>query len=238
MKVFLAGGERWSNHFTAAKSKYILATFAYLKQKVFEKIVCEDFLLDSGAFTFLSKKENNLDWKQYVEKYAAFIKRNNIRHFFELDIYSIIGIKKTEDLRRRLEDAAGRVSIPVWHRQLGLEYLERLSEKYSYIGFGGFALQDIKPAEYKFVPQLLKICAENKCRVHGLGFTNQDALKVCRFYSVDSLSWNGERFGKIYHFRNNRLEHIRLPNRRAKKGVNAHNLREWVKFQNYADKFL
>lgn len=238
MKVFLAGGERWSNHFTAARSKYILATFAYLKQKVFEKIVCEDFMLDSGAFTFLSKSDIEMDWKKYVEKYAAFVRANNIKHFFELDIYKIIGVKQTEILRDRLEQTAGRAAMPVWHRILGLDYLHKLSESHKYIGFGGFALQDIKPAEYKFVPQLLKICSENNCRVHGLGFTNQDALKVCKFYSVDSLSWNGERFGKIYHFRNNRLEHIRIPNRRAKKGVNAHNLLEWGKFQNYADKFL
>lgn len=238
MKVFLAGGERWSNHFTTAKSKYILASFAYLKQKVFEKIVCEDFLLDSGAFTFLSNAEVKMDWKKYVEKYAAFVRANNIKQFFELDIYKIIGFRETVDLRRRLEDLAGRASIPVWHRSLGREYLEKLSSDYNFIGFGGFALKDIKPEEYKFIPQLLKICFQNNCRVHGLGFTNQDALKMCKFYSVDSLSWNGERFGKIYHFRNNRLEHIRIPNRRAKKGVNAHNLQEWVKFQAFADKFL
>jgi len=238
MKVFLAGGESWCSYFINAKVKYILASFAYLKQKVFEKLVCEDFLLDSGAFTFLSNKEIQMDWKKYVQKYAAFIRANNIKQFFELDIYSIIGVRETENLRRRLEDLAGRASIPVWHRSLGLEYLQKLSESYGFIGFGGFALKDIKPEEYKFIPQLLKISASNNCRVHGLGFTHQDALKVCKFYSVDSMSWNGERFGKIYHFRNQRLEHIRIPNRRAKKGVNVHNLQEWVKFQNYADRFL
>ncbi len=236
MKVFLAGGERW--HFYDLKPKYVLGSFAYLRQKFFEQIECESFLLDSGAFTFLSKENVSLDWKKYVKKYGAFIKRNNIEHFFELDIYSIIGREETEDLRRRLEDHTGRASIPVWHRHLGQEYLEKLSEDYDYIGFGGFALKDIKPEEYKFIPKLLRICEKNNCRVHGLGMTNQDVLKICRFYSVDSISWNGERYGKIYHFRNNRLEHIRFPKRRAKKGVNRHNIAEWIKFQTFAEDYL
>lgn len=236
MKVFLAGGERW--HFYDLEPPYILGSFAYMRQKHFDKLQFREFLLDSGAFTFLSKGENNIDWIAYVKKYAAFIKRNSIENFFELDIYSIIGVSQTEDLRWRLEDLTGRASIPVWHRRLGRSFLEKLSADYDYIGFGGFALKNIKPDEYKFVPALLKICRMNNCRVHGLGFTNQDALKICPFYSVDSISWNGERYGKIYHFRNNRLEHIRFQNRRAKKGVNRHNIAEWIKFVGYADKFL
>lgn len=240
MKIYLAGIQR---HFALCeefKPKYLLESFAYIKQQMFEKLVFEDFLLDSGAFTFLSGAGANINWTDYLKKYAEFIKRNQIKKFFELDIYKIIGVRETENLRDRLQQSVGSRSIPVWHRSLGKNYLHRLSEEYSYIGFGGFAIKDISASEYKYIPRLLQICAKNNCRVHGLGFTNQQHLRGnCKFYSVDSTTWNGARFGKIYIFDKDRILHIpRRAGMKTKQSVIRHNFKQWVKFQHWADIYL
>lgn len=58
------------------------------------------FMLDSGAFTFIySDKNRNIDWEKYADAYADFVRENNIRLFFELDIDVIIGIAEVERLR-------------------------------------------------------------------------------------------------------------------------------------------
>ncbi len=241
MKLFLAGLQRYTQFVEEFKPKYILESFAYIKQTEIEKLTnSADFLLDSGAFTFLSKGNSTINWTEYVRSYGEFINRNKLPKFFELDIYKIIGIKATEDLREKLEEITGRQSIPVWHRHLGLDYLHRLSEEYGYIGFGGFAIKDISPREYKFIPKLLDICKKNDCLVHGLGFTNQEGLKICKFYSVDSTSWNGGRFGTIFQYKNGRVIQIKQSDKRIVKGNNPirHNFAEWIKFQRYAEIYL
>lgn len=243
MKIFLAGFYPNRKLFFEMRPKYVLESFAYLKEDGVPFLnYGAEFLLDSGAFTFLAKggASQNIDWTAYVNRYAEFIKRHKFENFFELDIYKIIGIEETENLRRRLEDLTGRASIPVWHRHLGREYLERLSSDYDYIGFGGFALKNISQSEYKFIPNLLEICRRNGCRVHGLGFTNQEQMRgACRFYSVDSTTWNGHRFGKVYVFDRDRILHIpRRDGFRTRNTSIRHNLKEWIKFQNYADLYL
>lgn len=241
MKLFIAGLQRYDRLIEQFRPKYVLESYHYVKKrKSMEFFLSADmFLLDSGAFTFLSSGDTSVNWTKYVENYADFINRHKIDNFFELDIYKIIGIEKTESLRSLLETQTGKKCIPVWHRHLGLKYLHNLSENYSYIGFGGFAIADIKPNEYKFIPKLLEICAKNDCRVHGLGFTNQQSLKACKFWSVDSTSWNGGRFGTVFTFQNGFLKQNRRPDKRVNiTDTIPHNLGEWIKFQNYAETYL
>lgn len=43
------------------------------------------FLLDSGAFTFMSgSHKGGINWDEYVEEYAAFINRWNVQLFLSL----------------------------------------------------------------------------------------------------------------------------------------------------------
>ena len=60
------------------------------------------FLLDSGAFTFMSGT-NSPDFDQYIIKYIDFINRHDIKYFFELDIDSIVGYEKVKEYTRRLD---------------------------------------------------------------------------------------------------------------------------------------
>lgn len=245
MKLCLAGTgtlENQKNEFK--KIPYLLESYYSIKDwqiPIFKK--ADLFLLDSGAFTFMNSFKGSVNWDKYVEDYANFINKYDIKYFFELDIDVLVGIKEVERLRNKLEKLTRKKCIPVWHKSRGLEYWKKIVREYDYVAIGGIVIKEIKPKEYKIFTPLLKIAKDNNCKVHGLGFTGMKYLKKYHFYSVDSTSWTaGSRFGLIYKF-NNRIEQINKPkNKRIKKEkeeeCKINNLKEWIKFQEYANKYL
>lgn len=241
MKVFLAGLHGDIKWLPIIKPIFVLESFFYLKKGLLEYVKtddCKDFMLDSGAFTFM-KSGKDSDWFKYLDQYIACINEHNIDKFFELDIDKIVGLKKVEEFRKILEKETGKQCIPVWHRSRGLDYFKRMTEEYGYIGIGGFAIKDIERKEYVYIPKLLSIAKQNNCKVHGLGFTSQKQLQLCRFDSVDSTTWFRARFGDVAYFDGKEMKMHRDPTRRVKhKESTVHNLTEWVKFQHYADKYL
>lgn len=111
MGVFLAGEPPLKNVKDADwEGLNILETYYYLQNnKEFPRLIgnFQNFLLDSGAFTFMSGA-GVVDFDKYVEGYAAFIKKWNVKNFFELDIDSVVGIREVERLREKLERLSGR----------------------------------------------------------------------------------------------------------------------------------
>ena len=110
---------------------YVLESFFYVRSWMFPFIDNKswNFMLDSGAFTFMSNSKNKylfkesntkssksetVDWNSYVARYADFILEHDIHDFFELDIDSVVGLSKVEDLRKSLEHRTARQCIPVW----------------------------------------------------------------------------------------------------------------------------
>lgn len=248
MKIFLAGtyAITSANRNIIKNSNCILESFYYIKdwQIPYIKKV-KFFLLDSGAFTFMSNSKKQVNWDEYVKKYANFINENNIKYFFELDIDNIVGIKEVERLRKKLEKLTNKKCIPVWHKSRGLDYWKKMVKDYDYVAIGGIVTKEIKQQDYKYFLPLLKIAKDNNCKVHGLGFTNLKSLSKYPFYSADSTSWkSGNRFGTLYIFKDNKLVQIKKPkNKRIvtneKYGmVEKFVFDEWVKFQEYADKYL
>ena len=222
----------------------VLESFYYVKDWMLPYIKNHwHFLLDSGAFTFMNnvKKNNNVNWDEYLERYAKFINDYNIDLFFELDIDSIVGIKEVERLRHKLERLTNKKSIPVWHKSRGLEYWKKMVKDYDYVAIGGIVTKEIKPKHYPIFNNLLKIAKENNCKVHGLGFTRTSELHKYPFYSVDSTAWiYGNRGGFLYRFTGNNIEKINKPEGTRLKGrqVAIHNFKEWVKYQKYAKEHL
>ena len=100
VKIFLAGTFGEKKHFEEVKRcLYLLESFYYIKDWQIELIKgTKDFLLDSGAFTFAASKKTE-DWDRYLERYADFINTYDIKHFFELDIDSIVGYDKVKEFR-------------------------------------------------------------------------------------------------------------------------------------------
>ena len=243
MRICLAGTGTSESLIKENTPPFVLESFYYFRewQKYLVKN-CEFFVLDSGAFTFMNNTKININWKEYVDKYAEFIRENDIKYFFELDIDVIIGYEEVKKLTKYLEEKAGRKCIPVWHKSRGLDEWYRLVKEYDYVAIGGIVTNEIPRQEYKYFPQLIKIAHQNNCKVHGLGFTSMKWLKKCHFDSVDSTSWlSGGRFGQLHIFRNGNMKQVSYKDKRAinrNKEIDSFNLKEWIKFQNYANKCL
>lgn len=239
MKVFLAGVESvYEDNRPLLNNGYNLISFYTINNKSLNIIKSSKmFLLDSGAYTFISNSKK-IVWDEYVERYAQFINNNGIKYFFELDIDSVIGYKKVQEYRKKLELMTCKRCIPVWHKTRGVEEYKRLCSEYDYIAIGGIASGEIKKAQFVAFPALIDYAHRNKTRVHGLGFTDTKKLNLYHFDSVDSTSWGWGRFGYIFHFTGKDMKMNPKPNgKRCDKQaiLQAVNIKEWVKFQKYAE---
>lgn len=226
----------------------ILESFYYLrKNEEFMVLVKHfgSFLLDSGAFTFMSGSHKGaINWDEYVEEYAAFINRHDVKLFFELDIDSVVGLAEVERLRFKLEKLTGKKPIPVWHKGRGKEYFIRMCENYPYVALGGIVTKEIPRGLYeKGFPWFIRTAHEHKCKIHGLGYTTVANLHKYHFDSVDSTAWlYGNRGGYLYKFnpQTGLMEQMKgNGNCRLKSREGAvNNFNEWVKFGKYAEKNL
>lgn len=185
---------------------------------------------------------NQANWNDYIERYADFIKKNNIKKYFELDIDSVVGYEKVKGFRKQLERLTGRPSIPVWHLSRGLDEYRRMCDEYEYVAIGGIVSGEIKSANYKAFPALISEAHKRGAKVHGLGFTALDWLKVCHFDSVDSTAWTtGNRFGFCYYFDGKTMKKKDAPKGHRlgdTRKVALNNYTEWLKFQKFADRYL
>ena len=231
----------------ALKGINILESFYYLrKNEEFMTLVKHfgSFLLDSGAFTFMSgSHKGGINWDEYVEEYAAFINRWNVQLFFELDIDSVVGLTEVERLREKLEALTLKKPIPVWHRNRGKEYFIKMCENYPYVALGGIVTKEIDRKKYETAfPWFIKTAHDHKCKIHGLGYTTVANLKKYHFDSVDSTAWlYGNRGGYLYKFnpRTGLLEQLGKEGCRLKSREGAvNNFNEWVKFGKYAEIYL
>jgi len=246
MQVFLAGTHAEQNRANSendmAQKIYVLESFAYMKDWMNPYIKNHwHFMLDSGAFTYMSdpKKGNNINWEDYVDRYAALINKLDIDLFFELDIDVVVGLAKVEELRYRLEQSTGKKSIPVWHHNRGKSYWLKMLENYDYVAIGGMVnnRRYMKQFEKQF-PWFIRTARESKTKIHALGYTSFKGLFKYPFDSVDSTSWlQGNRGGFLYRFNGQSLEQIRVPKGKKlqSRNVAIHNFKEWVKFQKYAN---
>jgi hypothetical protein len=254
MDVYLAAATSFNQHVLAGrkdlKQLYLLESFVNCSSGKVEKYIpaVGKFLLDSGAFTFISaKKGQKIDWLTYVDQYADFIKENNVRLFFELDVDKLVGYDAVLKLRQRLEARVGRQSIPVWHKTRGRQAFVDMCRDYQYVSIGGLVGGGESAGAYakhlcKFFPWFIDTAHENSAKIHALGFTDFEGLKKYHFDSVDSSSWtSGHRFGGLTQFNGEKV----LPIPKGKnqkmidwKNIATHNFNEWVKFQQYAKENL
>lgn len=249
MQLFLAGVAPWRSGggydpIIRKFKPFILESFYYCDADT-ERLLpyFGDFLLDSGAFTFMQGNHNGvIDWKDYIKRYADFINKNNIKKFFELDIDSVVGYEKVLEYRAILEDLTGKPSIPVWHKSRGIEEYYKHCEEYPYVGIGGYVIKELTPNDFKAFPPMIRYAHKYEAKVHCLGFTRLTDLPKYHFDSVDSTAWTtGNRFGFIYKFNGKTMikhdvpKGMRLADSRR---VALRNYTEWIKFQKYAEVHL
>ena len=245
MKIFLAGEHEVKNgaECLSWKDLNILESFYYANKNVnFPRLIHEfgNFLLDSGAFTFMQgSHKGSIDWGEYTQNYAEFINRYNIELFFELDIDSIVGIKKVEYYRNMLESLTGKKPIPVWHKNRGKEYFIEMCKNYPYVALGGIVSKEIPREKYERVfPWFIKTAHQYGCKIHGLGYTSIAGLHKYHFDSVDSTAWlYGNRGGYLYKFNPNTgmFDKFKKEGRLKSRKSAMFNFNEWIKFIKYAD---
>lgn len=226
------------------KPKYLLNTF-FEGEEACERVLHiagspSNFLLDSGAFSFMSGAEcSERQIEEYAERYAEFIKKHHITQYFELDVDTIFGLPFTEKIRNKLERQTGIQSIPVWHKGRGVEYWKRMVSDYTYIAIGGLVFH-VRQQEWPLIHQMVDYATARGVKVHGLGFTKTKILSEWNWYSVDSSSWKISAIrGSIKHkFNGKYIESIP----QKKQGIKidqrllaTHNGIEWCKYQRFME---
>lgn len=248
MMIFLAGTECFTkeNRYLMPQSKYILTSFYSVSKWQIPYIHKVDkFFLDSGAYTLFSTGHSMTmsDWENYTDRLGDFINENDIKYFFEVDVDRIIGLEAVEYLRRRLETRTGKKCIPVWHKNRGWDYFEKMCYEYPFVAIGGVAGNPDGKKIEKFFPKFIDCAHSYGTRIHGLGYTNTAKLPLYHFDSVDSTSWSsGYRFGTINKFNGKRIINIQTPDGmriKSKDGyltkVQKLGFDEWCKYQRWAD---
>ena len=250
MKIFLAGsGYLFSSPEVINNSKpaFVLQSYWYLrnfsrKEELMKYYLSEDckmFLLDSGAFTFMNSNKNE-DIKSYLDSYIDFINKYDIKYFFELDLYTIIGIEETYKMTAYLEARTNKKSIPVFHKCLGLKRWREMCKDYNYVAIGASGLtQECKWVKNeKILNQMISIAHSSVAKIHGLGYTRLKNLNnpTVKFDTVDSSSvCSGSRFGTSYYLKNGCIysKKLKRSGKRIKdlKIIDDHNMEIWCTFQ-------
>lgn len=245
MNIFLAGNIalKTPDEFIRYKSPFVLQTFYNIKDQedLKNRLVAEtprEFFLDSGAFTFMNSGVK-VDWIQYVDEYADFIKKYDINRFFELDLDTILGVQKTKELTSYLEKKTGKQSIPVFHACRGVDGFRRMCQEYSYVAIGASGITE----ECRWVKndallkKMISIAHSYGCKIHGLGYTRLSNINDTKipFDSVDSSSClSGGRFATMYKFTGTKIISKSIKGKSpGYKKLNDHNIQEWIKMQKY-----
>ena len=198
------------------------------------------FLLDSGAFTFMHGIEASskpVDWDGYLSRYIDFINRNNVQHFFELDVDSIVGYDAVKRMRARLEAETGKQSIPVWHRSRGLDEFKRLCRDYP-ISHRRLRNQAHTAQRVRLYPSFGAVCKF----LRGAGAWSGVHQKGCSEFRLlqrgqHDMDHTGQ-FRRLSYFNGTEMVVVRPP-----KGMigadyrrrREYSLREWIKYQKYLD---
>ena len=246
MKIYFAGIESQIDIVKKCKPKNVLFSFASVNEdciKYAKSPYCESFLLDSGAFTFMNNtKKGNIDWKEYIDNYIAFINKHDIKYFFELDIDCIVGYDNVLKIRKYIEEKTGKKCIPVWHKSRGKEEFLKMCDEYDYVAIGGIVTKEIKRKQHYVFKWFINEAHKRGCKIHGLGHTNMADIKDYRFDTVDSTTWiNGGKFGNIITIRDGIPKQTTLRKDGCRingKKLTEHNLVTCMKFAEYAEKNL
>ena len=227
------------------KPKYLLDSFFYKTQceKTIQCVDINNFMLDSGAFSFMSgAKISKKQMEEYIAQYIEFINRYDVKHFIEIDMDMIFGLKQVEKWRAMLEKETGKQSIPVWHRNRGVKYYRDMVDEYRYIAIGSQVQKifNISKQDYENIKKMVLYAYSKGVKVHGLGFTKTQEIQDYKYFSVDSSTWKmGAILGRQVHkFNGTRIQSkkVKTNNRADFRKMIENNFIEWCKYQKYMDR--
>lgn len=245
MKIYLAGENYGNKIFPKVNCNFNrLDTFWGVfkgSQPIKEIHLYKDYILDSGAFTFMEAKkkgkELKVDLDFFTDAYIDYINAHDIDLFFEMDVESVTGYDKVKQLRKRIESKTGKRCIPVFHKERGRKDWEQTIKEYDYAAIG-IAGKDVPWGDHKTFEKFVWSAAEQDCKLHGLGITGMRTLEKVPFHSVDSSSWSaGNRFKGVCRFNGERIVNVPVGNYRISEheALALHNLKEWIKFCDFME---
>lgn len=219
--------------YSAPKAKYIpilrkynirnlLLSYWYIRQKWsdFQKFV--EYLrevdgvlmVDSGAHTFKSDKENVAHWRkpesydEYINEYVQFCYdyAPDIYCCVNIDMDKLVGVDVVDRWNEKYFRPLNKVTNVIFNvdshlnrkgvmdHSGGLIRLKEYAKEFDYIGVN-------RRLANKYSNQVYKEAMINKCKVHGFAVTSLAILRSSPFFSVDSTSWlMGDIYGVSYTY--------------------------------------
>ena len=142
----------------------------------------------NADYSYVKTKE----FKKFLDDYIAHCHeyKNLYEFYVTLDI-----INNPEESWRITEymESCGLMPMPVFHNGEDICWLEKMVERYPYIGISGLG-QDITKAKFKpFGDACFKVICDRhgrpKCQVHGFAMGTPEILKMYPWYSADQSTW-------------------------------------------------
>lgn len=212
----IMSGVESESYFEIAMSvgiRKVLMSFLYIQRKGkkflrerLEKYPDVKIMVDSGAFTFLTKDEYSnkpIDyWEKYLDKYTKFIKENK-EHIFscvELDIQDLVGEELVNEWREKYFaplEKEGILVCYVWHKDDGISKWKEMCQRFNYVGF---SLETGDFTEIEMI-KMINTAKQYNTIIHGFALTKIDTMTKIPFFSVDSTTWLvGTKYGELNWF--------------------------------------
>lgn len=142
----------------------------------------------NADYSYIQTKEFKLFLDTYIEHLHQY--KHLYRFYVTLDIINnpAESWKITEYM-----ESCGLSPMPVFHNGEEIYWLERMVEKYEYIGISGLG-QDITKSKFQlFGDSVFKVvCDKNgkpKCKIHGFAMGTPEIIKQYPWYSMDQSTW-------------------------------------------------
>lgn len=203
MKLYFAAAESALKELADAKVRNLLITMAHGEKKIpkVPQMFGDEFdlIIDSGAFTYFSKKKT-MTPAMWIPKAAALIKAVPKAELISLDV---IGNAEKSwenyvEIRKSLPDA-----MPTFHVGSDIKYLDMYLEHTTRIAIGGMVPLKSEIAKLRrFVDAIFsRFSLDAMPRLHAFGYFSQDVLENYPWYSADASTWqNYSRFGEFHRF--------------------------------------
>lgn len=173
------------------------------------------FMVDSGAFTFITSHEKYQSWtrkdyEDYVRGYVDWLKKNRkyVTIAVEYDIdYTLsvnLGGSPNSSIGTTMVSAwqqsyfrplveSGMDVIFVWHENRGPDGWEDMCRRYAHVGMPGHF-----SSEPDVMNRHIGIARRYGTRIHGFAATKQIDFRDVPWFTVDSITWKtGEMYGNL-----------------------------------------
>ena len=185
-----------------------------------------DWIMDSGLFTMMfgagkGKTYGKADLLAYTDRYIADMRSMDFRHtIVEMDVHKVLGVEHLADFRTKFEKLWHvERTMFVWHVEETVKGLAALARRYPYIALSIPELRRTKAQTGPLIPAIKRLvgvalAANPAVKIHLLGCTQADAMKLPGVWSCDSSSWlQGNSFARTYVHKDgaNRAMHRRSP---------------------------